>query len=172
MPRTDNRCTPLQRGTPLADLGGIGRRRAHRRREITMTRASVWLVALTAAVAVGCSGSEGASPTSPGGSTSTGSSPQSPQSSCTIPPAPTGLRVTSIAGTTVSLAWSASSGATEYLVLVGSTSGNSEELSTNTTQTAYSYGGAKVGVHYARVQAKNSCGTSGSSNQVDFVVAG
>ena len=137
-----------------------------------MTRASVWLVALAAAVAVGCSGSEGTSPTSPSGSSSTGSSPQSPQSSCTIPAPPTGLRVTSVAGTTVSLAWSASSGATDYLVLVGSTPGNSDELSTNTSQTAYSYGGARVGVHYVRVQARNSCGTSGSSNQVDFSVAG
>ena len=73
----------------------------------------------------------------------------------------------------MSLAWSAVSGATEYLVLVGSTSGNSDELSTNTSQTSpTAYGGVKPGVHYARVQAKNACGTSGSSNQVDFTVAG
>jgi chitodextrinase len=89
-----------------------------------------------------------------------------------MPSAPASLRVDAVVGTTVSLSWSAVSGATEYLVLVGSTSGNSNELFTNTSQTTYTYGGVKPGVHYARVQAKNACGTSGSSNQVDYTVAG
>jgi hypothetical protein len=89
-----------------------------------------------------------------------------------MPGAPANLRVDFVQGTTVSLSWSAVGGATEYLVLVGSTSGNSDELFTNTSQTTYSYGGVKPGHHYARVQAKNACGTSGSSNQVDYSVAG
>ena len=134
-----------------------------------MTRASAWVVALAAVVAAGCSGSEIAAPTGPSATTNTA---VSPQSNCTMPSPPTGLRVALVVGSTVSLEWSASSGATEYLVLVGSTSGNSDELFTNTTQTSYTYGGARVGAHYARVQAKNSCGTSGSSNQVDFTVTG
>ena len=89
-----------------------------------------------------------------------------------MPAAPAHLHVDYEQGTTVSLSWSAVSGATEYLVLVGSTSGNSDELFTNTSQTVYTYGGVKTGHHFARVQAKNACGTSGSSNSVDYAVSG
>jgi hypothetical protein len=137
-----------------------------------MTRVSLCVAALAAAVAAGCSGSEGAAtPTSPSTSSSTGGTAP-PQASCTMPSAPANLRVDSVVGTTVSLSWSAVSGATEYLVLVGSTSGNSNELSTNTSQSTYSYGGVKPGTHYARVQSKNACGTSGSSNQVEYTISG
>ena len=135
-----------------------------------MTRVTLCVAALAAMVAAGCSGSEGgATPTSPSASTSSGGTAP-PQASCTMPAAPANLHVDSLQGSTVSLSWSAVSGATEYLVLVGSTSGSSDELFTNTSQAAYTTGGVKVGHHYARVQAKNACGTSGSSNQVDFTV--
>jgi hypothetical protein len=137
-----------------------------------MIRVSLGVVALAAAVAAGCSGSEGtASPTGPSASTSSGSSAP-PQASCTMPNAPANLRVDAVQGTTVSLSWSAVSGASEYLVLVGSTPGSSNELSTNTSQANYTYGGVKPGTHYARIQAKNACGTSGSSNQVEYSIAG
>ena len=137
-----------------------------------MTRVSLCVAALAAIVAAGCSGSEnGATPTAPSASTSSGGTAP-PQASCTMPAAPANLRVDSLQGSTVSFSWSAVSGATQYLVLVGSTSGNSDELFTNTSQTTYATGGMKVGHHYARVQAKNACGTSGSSNQVDFSVTG
>lgn len=89
-----------------------------------------------------------------------------------MPAAPTSLKVDYVQGSTVSLSWAAVNGATQYIVLIGSTSGNSEDLFTNTSQTTYATGGIKVGHHYARVQAKNACGTSGSSNEVDFNVAG
>ena len=135
-----------------------------------MTRVTLYVAALAAMVAAGCSGSKGgATPTSPSASTSSGGTAP-PQASCTMPAAPANLHVDSLQGSTVSLSWSAVSGATEYLVLVGSTSGSSDELFTNTSQAAYTTGGVKVGHHYARVQAKNACGTSGSSNQVDFTV--
>ena len=137
-----------------------------------MTRVTLCVAALAAMVAAGCSGSEGgATPTAPSASTNSGGTAP-PQASCTVPSAPANLRVDSVQGSTVSLSWSAVSGATQYLVLVGSTSGNSDELFTNTSQTTYTYGGVKQGHHYARVQAKNSCGTSGSSNSVDYTVAG
>ena len=137
-----------------------------------MTRVSLCVAALAAAVAAGCSGSEGAAtPTAPSASTSSGGTAP-PQANCTIPDTPANLHVDSVLGSTVSLSWSAVGGATEYLVLVGSTSGNSDELFTNTSQASYTTGGIKVGHHYARVQAKNACGTSGSSNQVDFTVTG
>lgn len=133
-----------------------------------MRRVSVCVAALAAVVTAGCSGGEGgASPTAPSGSTNSSTSP-TPQASCTMPSAPANLKVDSLQGSTVSLSWSGVSGATEYLVLVGSTSGNSDELFTNTSQTNYVYGGVKPGRHYARVQAKNACGTSGSSNQVEY----
>lgn len=138
-----------------------------------MTRASLCVAAFAAVVAVACSGAGGVGPTSPSApSSSGGSSTPSPQPSCTMPNAPTGLTVTSVLGTNASFAWNAVSGATEYIVLVGSTSGNSDELSTNTTQTTYGYGGIRPGTHYVRVQAKNACGQSGSSNQTEFTVAG
>ena len=135
-----------------------------------MTRVTLCVAALAAAVAAGCSSSEGgAAPTAPSAATSSGGTAP-PQANCTMPAAPANLHVDSVQGSTVSLSWSAVSGATEYLVLVGSTSGSSDELFTNTSQAAYTTGGVKVGHHYARVQAKNACGTSGSSNQVDFTV--
>jgi hypothetical protein len=138
-----------------------------------MTRASVCFAVLAAVVVTACGGEGGSTPTSPSGSASSGGGGGStPQANCTVPSAPGNLQVTSVVGTNVSLGWSGVSGATEYLVLVGSTSGNSDELFTNTTQTAYSYGGVKPGKHYARVQSKNACGTSGSSNQVEYTVAG
>jgi ABC-type glycerol-3-phosphate transport system substrate-binding protein len=136
-----------------------------------MIRGSLCTAALAAAIAAaGCSGSNGAAtPTSPSVSTSGGGS-TSPQPSCTAPAPPTNLQLAFVQGTTVSFTWSGVGGATEYLVLIGVTSGNSEELFTNTTQTNYTYGGARPGKHYARVQSKNACGTSGSSNQVEFTI--
>lgn len=137
-----------------------------------MTRVTLCAAAIAAAVAAGCSGSEGGgAPTGPSTSTSSGGTAP-PQGSCTMPAAPTGLKVDSVQGSTVSFSWSAVNGATQYLVLIGTTSGNSEDLFTNTSQTTYATGGIKVGHHYARVQAKNACGTSGSSNEVDFTVSG
>jgi fibronectin type 3 domain-containing protein len=134
-----------------------------------MIRANVFMAAFAALVVTACSNDGGSTPTSPSGGSSGGGTAQA---NCTIPNAPGNLQVTSVIGTTVSLSWSGVNGATEYVVLVGSTSGNSDELSTNTTQTSYTYGGARTGKHYARVQSKNACGTSGSSNQVEFTVAG
>jgi hypothetical protein len=57
------------------------------------------------------------------------------------------------------------------LILVGTSPSSSDALSTNTTQTSYTWT-AKSGTQYARVQAKMPCGTSGSSNEVVIVVAG
>jgi len=131
-----------------------------------MNRAGVSFIVLAAALTAACGGAEGvdSSPTGPSSTTTT--VPSQPQPSC-MPSAPANLRVTAIQGTVVSLAWSAVSGATEYLVLVGTSPGNSDALFTNTAQTNYTWT-AKEGRQYARIQAKNSCGTSGSSNEVEF----
>jgi hypothetical protein len=137
-----------------------------------MIRAGVSLiVVLAAALTTGCGGDEGggASPTGPSSTTSTtvSSQPQ-PQPSCTLT-APGNLTVASVQGTVVTLTWSAVSGATEYLILVGSGPSSSNDLSTNTTQTNYTWT-EKNGKHYARVQARFACGYSGSSNEVEFTV--
>jgi hypothetical protein len=68
---------------------------------------------------------------------------------------PTNLVVSAVQGSVVTLQWSAVSGASEYTVLVGSTSGSSDQLSTNTSNTTYTWT-AKPGRQFARVQAK--CG--------------
>jgi len=68
------------------------------------------------------------------------------------------------------MTWSAVSGATEYLILVGTSPSSSNILSTNAVSKTYPWSGVPQGTHYARIQAKNSCGTSGSSNEVRFTV--
>lgn len=137
-----------------------------------MKRVGMFFVALAAAMTVACGSSDngGGSPTSPSSSGSSGGSSQ-PQGSCSMPSAPGNLAVQSIVGTSVTLSWSGVSGATEYLILVGTSPSSSNEVSTNTTQTNYTWT-VSPGTHYARVQAKNACGTSGSSNEVSFSVAG
>jgi len=82
---------------------------------------------------------------------------------------PTNLHVASMQGTVVTLAWNAVSGATEYVVLVGSTPGSSDQLSTNTTNTSYTWT-AKNGRQYARVQSKCNGQFGSSSNEVDYTV--
>jgi hypothetical protein len=55
------------------------------------------------------------------------------------------------------------------LILVGTTPSSSNSLSTNTTQTTYTWT-ISPGTYYARVQSKNGSTTSGSSNEVSFTV--
>jgi len=74
-------------------------------------------------------------------------------------------------GTVVTLQWNGVNGATEYLVLVGSAPSSSDLLSTNTTNSNYTWT-AKPGRQFARVQAKCNGQFGGSSNEVDFTVAG
>jgi hypothetical protein len=136
-----------------------------------MNRAGVLSIVLAAAVTGACGGADGASssPTGPS-STSTPTSsqpqPQPSQGSCV----PANLRV-GMVGTVVTLEWNAVSGATEYLVLVGSTPSSSDRLSTNTTNSSYTWT-ASPGRQYARVQAKCAGSWGASSNEVEFTVPG
>jgi hypothetical protein len=68
------------------------------------------------------------------------------------------------------LEWSASNGATQYEVMVGTTPSSSNTLLTNTGQNSYAFT-APTGTHYARVQAKNACGGSAASNEITFFVS-
>jgi len=134
-----------------------------------MHRTTFGALALVSAILVGaCGGASGPSAaTSP---TAPSSVVQTVQAgTCSPPNAPANLVVTAI-DTRVTLTWSAVSGITEYIVLIGSAASNSNELFTNTTNTTYQWNSAGLGQHYARIQAKNTCGTSGSSNEVAFRV--
>jgi hypothetical protein len=73
-------------------------------------------------------------------------------------------------GGTATLAWSAASGATQYIVLVGTSSGSSDTLLTNTSQTHYSWGGLRDGTYYARIEGQNSCGGGRPSSEAAFTV--
>ena len=132
-----------------------------------MKRAGMLLIVLAAAVTGACGGADSASPspTAPS-SPSAPSTPQAP-ASCV----PTNLRVASIQGTVVTLEWNSVSGASEYTVLVGSVPGSSDQLSTNTTNTNYTWT-ARTGRQYARVQARCNGAYGSSSNEVEYTVGG
>jgi len=132
-----------------------------------MTRVGMLSIVLAAAVTGACGGSDNASPTptGPSSTTTTTTAPPAPQQACV----PTNLHVVSIQGTGVTLGWNGVSGATEYVVLVGSSPGSSDQLSTNTTNTSYTWT-AKVGRQYARVQSKCNGQFGSSSNEVEYTV--
>lgn len=135
-----------------------------------MNRFGVLSIVLAAAITGACGGAQdaGSSPTGPSTTTTTTTTPPPPppsQASCT----PTNLTVASIQGTVVTLQWSAVSGATEYLVLVGSAPSSSDQLFTNTTNNNYTWT-AKKGRQYARVQAKCNGSFGASSNEVEYTV--
>jgi hypothetical protein len=134
-----------------------------------MNRCGVLSIVLAAAVTGACGGSEGvgSSPTGPSSTPTTTSSQPTSQASCV----PTNLVVSAVQGSVVTLQWSAVSGASEYTVLVGSTSGSSDQLSTNTSNATYTWT-AKPGRQFARVQAKCGGTWGGSSNEAEFTVAG
>jgi hypothetical protein len=135
-----------------------------------MNRAGVLSIVLAAAVSGACGGADSASssPTGPSSTPSTTSSqPQPPQQTACVP---TNLTV-AIQGSVVTLQWNAVSGATEYTVLVGSAPSSSDRLSTNTTNSNYTWT-AQPGRQYGRVQAKCGGTWGSSSNEVEFTVAG
>jgi len=83
------------------------------------------------------------------------------------PPAPTNLTATAISSSQINLSWTGSTGATSYNVLDSTTNGGPySEVATGVTSTSYSSTGLSAGTtYYYVVQAVNSSGTSGNSNQ-------
>lgn len=137
-----------------------------------MNRAGLVIVAVVALAGGACGGGDESAASVAGPSANTGGGgggSQTPAPGCSMPSAPSGLAA-SIAGTSVVLTWSAVSGASEYLILVGTSPSSSNTLSTNSTQNSYPWSGVSPGTYYARVQSKNSCGTSGSSNEAVFTI--
>lgn len=96
-------------------------------------------------------------------------------SPCTAPGSPSGLVVISAISGTVVLGWTAAPGnPTSYIVEAGSGSGltnlaNSDLGGIGLGLTA---NGVGAGTYYVRMRAKNTCGMSGPSNEVVFVMAG
>ncbi len=99
-------------------------------------------------------------------SNSAGESAQSAPVSATtaggqVPPTPTGLSVSGVTCTSVSLSWNASSGATSYRVYRGTT------LATTVTTTSATVGGLNANTTYSfQVSAVNSAGESAKSGTV------
>ena len=136
-----------------------------------MNRFGVLSIVLAAAVTGACGGADGVGSAPPGPAstpTTTSSQPQpTSQASCV----PANLVVTAVRGSSVTLQWSAVNGASEYAILVGSAPSSSDQLSTNTTNTTYTWT-AKPGRQFARIQAKCGGAWGGSSNEAEFTVAG
>jgi hypothetical protein len=132
-----------------------------------MMRSGFGLALAVAVLGSACSGSEGGSstPTSP---TPTTSAPgPSPTNQSCVPAAPGDLRVAATDGTRA-FTWNAVSGAQDYFIQIGNASGQSNLINTNTTQTTYSWTGVGVGPFYARVYARNSCGSGPNSTEISF----
>jgi hypothetical protein len=138
---------------------------------MAMMRSGLVVAVLAASLGMACSGSEGDSPTAPsstssGGSTS-GAGPQTPTQQSCVPSAPNNLRV-NVNGSSRVFTWDAVNGAQDYFIQIGSGSGGSDLVNTNTSQTTYSWTGAGPGTYYARVYARNSCGSGPNSTQISF----
>ena len=135
-----------------------------------MTRCKLTALALVLAAGIGCGGGadgDGGSPTGPtgGGGGGTGSG----NGGCTRPSAPGNLTA-SVNLNSVVFTWSPVNSTTDYSLLVGNGPSTSNVLSTNTSQTNYTWNGVNRGTYYARVEARNSCGSGASSNEVTFTI--
>jgi hypothetical protein len=137
-----------------------------------MTRSLIGVLAVAALLAVGCS-DEAASPAGPTALSNTGSSSSTPnsvpQTGCSLPPAPSNLRVSSMSGTLVELTWSPVPGATSYTLLVGATPGATDILNSGTSQNFFRFT-ARDGKQFARVQAHTACGAGPSTGSIEFIV--
>jgi hypothetical protein len=92
---------------------------------------------------------------------------------CTAAPAaPSAFVVTGNSGGTVSFRWNASANATSYVIETGSTPGaaNLANSDLGSTATAFTAAGVGRGTYYVRLRAKNTCGTSGASNELTLIV--
>lgn len=88
---------------------------------------------------------------------------------CIAPQPPTAFRA-AVVDTRVTFTWVAGTGATNYLLVVGTSSGNSNTLSINTSQTSYQWRGAPAGTYFARVFARNDCTHDAPTSEITFTV--
>ena len=135
-----------------------------------MTRFTCAAAALVAALGVGCSGGEGgaATPTSP---TPTASTPStggsSPTTQSCLPAAPGNFRVT-ISDSTRVFTWNSVSNVQDYFIQIARVGNDDFLVNTNTSQTTYTWAGFAPGNYWARVYARNSCGSGANSETLSF----
>lgn len=136
-----------------------------------MKRAGLSIVVLVAALALGCAGSDSVptAPSAPSTPTppSTTPPPTPPPSNSCKPAAPTNFQIATN-GSARTFTWNAVNNAVDYFIQVGSISGASDLLNTNTTHTSYNWNGYGPGEYYARVYARNSCGSGPNSTELAF----
>jgi hypothetical protein len=134
-----------------------------------MTRLTCVAAALVAALSVGCSSDGGAAtptaPTAMPSAPSTGGAPPTTQS-C-VPAAPGDLRVTVNSSARV-FTWSSVSNAQDYFIQIARSGSDEFLVNTNTSQTTYTWTGQSPGRYWARVYARNSCGSGPNSEQISF----
>jgi hypothetical protein len=136
-----------------------------------MKRAGFLCVIVAVLFAAACGGNDDAapSPTAPTPTTPPVTTPPPPSTTC-APPPPANLAVVQTGGSTRVFTWNASATAADYFIGIGSSSGSANLIYTNTTQTTYSWSGESVtsSFYYARVYARNSCGSSAWSTELAF----
>ena len=134
-----------------------------------MMRSGLALTLLVAALGSACSGSDGGTttPTSPTTPTTSAPGPQTPTNPSCLPAAPGNFRVT-MNGSTRVFDWNAVSGVQDYFIQIGNSSGAKNLIDTNTSQTTYTWTGAGPSTYYARVYARNSCGSGPNSTELTF----
>jgi hypothetical protein len=107
------------------------------------------------------------------GQNSCGTGPVSPETvvsvgGCTAPGSASPLAFTRV-GRQVTLTWSAASGATDYVLEVGSSAGSSNVLVTPVTGTSLT-AMAPPATYYVRIRPRNACALGAASNEVVVVV--
>jgi hypothetical protein len=90
---------------------------------------------------------------------------------CTAPGPPGGLAAT-VTGSTVTLTWTAGSGASSYQLQAGSSPGRVDLADQNLLSPATSYVASNVGsgTYFVRVRSNNACGQSAPSNEVTIII--
>jgi hypothetical protein len=134
-----------------------------------MTR-SCAVAALVAVLGSGCSGGEGgaSTPTAPTSSPTAPSTPSgSPTSQSCLPAAPGNLRVTVNDSRRV-FTWDSVNNVQDYFIQIAQTGSDDFLVNTNTSQTTYNWNGAAPGNYWARVYARNSCGSGPNSSPITF----
>jgi hypothetical protein len=129
-------------------------------------------IAIVAALATSCGDGATPSPTGPSTPTPPAAAPptNSPTNNSCTPSVPSGLTITYSGSSTRLFTWNASTNAVDYFIQIGSISGASDVINTNTSQTNYTWTGQSQGTgwFYARVYARNSCGSSNNSSEISF----
>jgi hypothetical protein len=130
-------------------------------------------IVVVALLAGGCASDESpsAAPTAPTPTPPPATpSPTPPPTNSCLPGAASNLS-SSLSGSTRTLTWTAGARATDYDIQIGYTSGGSEFVRENTTQTTYTWtggGSGTTGTFYARVHSHNSCGSGPPSAELVF----